>query len=253
MKHFKKKEVGIVQKIECIGTDIYSMWIKTEAARLAKPGQFLSIYTKDSSRLLPRPISICDFTEDAIRIVYRVAGQGTKEFSAYTEGEEVSFIGPLGNGFPLLSEDAFLIGGGIGIPPMLALAKKLSCEKSIICGYRNELFLEKELAENGNFYIATEDGSTGTKGNVIDAIKANGLKAKVIYACGPMPMLKAIKQYAEENDMVAYLSLEERMACGIGACLGCVCDSTEVDGHSLVKNKRICTDGPVFLAKEVSL
>lgn len=248
-----KKEQGILLSQEQIASDVYSMWIKTSVASGAKPGQFISVYTKTDSRLLPRPISICEIKEDALRIVYRTIGNGTKEFADYQAGDFVSILGPLGNGFPLKEEPAFLIGGGIGIPPMLELAKQLRCEKDIIVGYRDELFLNKELANYGRVTIATEDGSTGIKGNVIDAIREKGLSAKVIYACGPTPMLRAVKQYAAESGMEAWLSLEERMACGVGACLGCVCKSKETDSHSLVHNKRICKDGPVFLAEEVVL
>jgi len=129
----------------------------------------------------------------------------------------------------------------------------LSGEKQIVAGYRDELFLTDELAAAGTLYIATEDGRSGTRGNVLDAIKANDLQAEVIYACGPTPMLKAIAAYAEEKAIECYLSLEERMACGIGACLACVCQSQEIDEHSNVNNKRICKDGPVFLASEVVL
>ena len=122
-----------------------------------------------------------------------------------------------------------------------------------MAGYRDELFLTKELQENGSLYIATEDGSCGTKGTVIDAIKDKGIQGDVIYACGPTPMLKAIKEYAMEKGIECQLSLEERMACGIGACLACVCKSKDKDAHSNVNNKRICKDGPVFLAEEVEL
>jgi len=248
-----KKEQGVVLSQERIASDVYSMWIKTSVAGGVKPGQFISVYTKTDSRLLPRPISICEMREDALRIVYRTVGNGTKEFAGCRAGDSISILGPLGNGFPLKEEPAFLIGGGIGIPPMLALAKELRCEKDIIVGYRNELFLQEELARYGRVTIATEDGSAGIKGNVIDAIIKKGLSAKVIYACGPTPMLRAVKKYAKENGMEAWLSLEERMACGVGACLGCVCKSKEQDSHSLVHNKRVCKDGPVFLAEEVEL
>ena len=135
------------------------------------------------------------------------------------------------------------------------LAKQIGCEKKqIIVGYRNdETFLKTEFEQNGEVYISTEDGSAGTKGNVMDAIRENGLEADIIYACGPTPMLRAIKNYAEENGIECYISLEERMACGIGACLACVCKTKEKDHHSNVHNKRICKDGPVFLSTEVEI
>ena len=121
-------------------------------------------------------------------------------------------------------------------------------------GYRDsQLFLKDEFEAFGPVYVATEDGSAGTKGNVLDAIRANGVEGAVIYACGPTPMLRAIKAYAAENGIECYISLEERMACGIGACLACVCQSKEVDHHSNVHNKRICKDGPVFAAEEVEI
>ncbi|MCR5268498.1 MAG: dihydroorotate dehydrogenase electron transfer subunit [Lachnospiraceae bacterium] len=249
----KEKQTATVIRQECIATDIYSMWIRTGIAKEAVPGQFISVYLKDPSKLLPRPISICDTDGEKLRIVYRVAGEGTKQMSAYRSGDTIDILGPLGNGFPLEEKRAMLIGGGIGIPPMLALAKALTSPKEIVLGFRNELFLTDELKAQGNVSIATEDGSTGTKGTVMDAIRENGLTCEVIYACGPIPMLRAIKAYAKEHDIHAWISMEERMACGIGACLGCVCSSTGIDDHSQVRNKRICADGPVFNAEEVDL
>ncbi len=250
----KKKEKGIIIRKEKISEGIYDMWIRTEEiAALAKPGQFISLYCADGSRLLPRPISICeiDTKDNALRIVYRVAGKGTEEFSKMTAGAQVDIVGPLGNGFPLQDKSAFLIGGGIGVPPMLELAKQLNCEKQIVLGYRDDLFLYEDFKKYGKVYVATEDGSAGTEGNVLDAIRENGLKADVIYACGPLPMLRALKTYAAENNIECWVSLEERMACGIGACLGCVCKSKEKDDHTHVHNKRICKEGPVFKAEEV--
>ena len=238
------------------------MWIRTEAARTAVPGQFISMYTNDGSKLLPRPISICEINkaDESLRVVYRVTGEntGTKLFSKMKAGDTVPVIGPLGNGFPhekAEGKKAFLIGGGIGVPPILELAKQMKCEKKqIIVGYRDsETFLKDEFAQNGEVYISTEDGSVGTKGNVMDAIRENALEADIIYACGPTPMLRAIKAYAKENDIECYISLEERMACGIGACLACVCKSKEKDHHTNVNNKRICKDGPVFLSTEVEI
>lgn len=252
----KTKLTGKVVSQEKMTDDICSMWIQAdEIAVNAKPGQFISVYTKDASKLLPRPISLCEVDKEngRLRIVYRVVGAGTAEFSQYQAGDDITVMGPLGNGFTLKDKKAFLIGGGIGIPPMLELAKQLNCEKQMVLGYRDVLFLNDEFEKYGKVYVATEDGSAGTKGNVIDAIKANGLDAEVIYACGPTPMLRALKAYAEENGIECWLSLEEKMACGIGACLACVCKSKEKDHHTNVNNKRICKDGPVFLAQEVEL
>lgn len=255
----KIKECCTVISQECIAKDIYSMWISTKAiAREAKPGQFVSVYTKDASRLLPRPISLCeiDREKDALRIVYRIAGDGTREFSRLRAGDTIDILGPLGNGFPLeeaKGKRVMLMGGGIGIPPMLETAKAIQGEKIIVSGYRDELFLTEELNAAGQLYLATEDGSAGTKGNVLDALKANRLEADLIFACGPTPMLRAIKAYALDKGIPCWVSMEEKMACGIGACLACVCKSTEVDGHSQVHNKRICKDGPVFLSTEVEL
>ena len=248
-----------------IADGIFDLVLQTkEIAAHAKPGQFVSVYSNDASKLLPRPISLCGIDREAgtLRLVYRVTGEktGTEEVSKLEAGDTIKIMGPLlGNGFAVESgKKAFLIGGGIGVPPMLQLAKEIKAsgvaEFQTIMGYRNaQTFLLDEFKEHGDAFAATEDGSVGTKGNVIDAIKALGLKADVIYACGPTPMLRALKAYAQEQNMECYVSMEERMACGIGACLACVCNSTEKDAHSNVKNKRICKEGPVFNAKEVEL
>ena len=258
----KQKENAVVHSQEQLADGIYSMWINTEAAKDAKPGQFISMYATDGSKLLPRPISICEIDKEngRLRVVYRVTGPktGTEEFSKLKAGDIIPVIGPLGNGFPYEKAEGkkvFLMGGGIGVPPILELAKQMDCEKKqIVVGYRDaQTFLKEEFEQNGELYISTEDGSVGTKGNVMDAIRENALEADMIYACGPTPMLRAIKQYAEENGIECYISLEERMACGIGACLACVCKSKEKDAHSNVNNKRICKDGPVFLSTEVEI
>ena len=258
----KTKEQAVVVSQEELAPGIFSLYLKTKAAENAKPGQFVSVYTKDPSKLLPRPISICEINKKhgTLRLVYRVTGEktGTKEFSELKAGDTVPVIGPLGNGFPLekaAGKKAFLMGGGIGVPPILELAKQLKCEKKqIVVGYRDQAtFLREEFEQNGELYISTEDGSVGTAGNVMNAIEENALDADIIYACGPTPMLRAIKAYAEENGIECYISLEERMACGIGACLACVCQSKEKDTHSNVHNKRICKDGPVFLSTEVEI
>lgn len=252
------RERVVVTSVSKLGTDVYEMRLKTQnIAKDSKPGQFISVYSNDGSRLLPRPISICGIDGDELRIVYRVVGKGTKEFSTMSAGGELDIQGPLGNGYDVnaeyASKKAIIFGGGIGIPPMLELAKQLNCEKTIVLGYKDELFLNKDFEPYGKVVIATEDGSCGTKGNVLDAVMENNVGGEVIYACGPTPMLRAIKAYALENNMECYVSLEEKMACGIGACLACVCKSKEKDEHSQVNNKRVCKEGPVFNALEVEI
>ncbi len=259
----KFQETVTVVSQKQIGTGIYDLTIQTkEIAVAAKAGQFVSVYSNDASKLLPRPISLCGIDRKAgtLRLVYRVTGEhtGTEEFSRLQAGDTMKIMGPLGNGFTVeKGRKAFLIGGGIGVPPMLQLAKEMKDAGEnfqIVMGYRDAgTFLLDEFKEQGESFVATEDGSVGTKGNVLDAIRENHLDADVIYACGPTPMLRALKAYAEEQNMTCYVSMEERMACGIGACLACVCNSTEKDAHSNVKNKRICKEGPVFNAKEVEL
>lgn len=277
----KKKERATVLSQKMMAPDIYDLWLQTSLAETAGCGQFVGVYPKNGATLLPRPISICqvkkpgeqlpdccnancealkDMQTPALRLVYRIAGKGTAEFSSLKEGDEVELLGVLGNGFPVessLGKRIVLMGGGIGIPPMLQLARELKeagNEATVIVGYRDDkLFLKEDLEQYAKVLIATEDGSVGTKGNVLTAMKEEGVEADIIMACGPMPMLRAIKYYAEEKDIVAYISLEERMACGVGACLGCVCKTTKKDHHSHVNNARICTDGPVFDAREVDI
>ena len=248
------KERAVIVSQKCIGTDIYDMVLSfPRGAKEAKPGQFIAMYCEDGTKLLPRPISICgiDAENGTLRVVYRIAGEGTRLFSKMKEGDSLEVLGPLGNGFTMKEEKAIIVGGGIGIPPMLELAKQLSCEKTVVLGYRDELFLKEEFEACADVVVATEDGSCGTKGTVIDAINEANVDGAVIYACGPMPMLKALAEYAEAHDMEAQISLEERMACGIGACLGCICKTKKKDHHTNVNNQRICKDGPVFDAKEV--
>lgn len=253
----KFKERATVISQEYLGDDIYSLWLQTDRiAAEAVPGQFISLYCNEGTRLLPRPISLCEILreEGKLHLVYRKAGKGTEEFSRMSAGDTIDILGPLGNGFPLVNDGkALIVGGGIGVPPLLELARQLPGEKTLVMGYRSKTYLEPELMAVADMVIATEDGSTGTKGNVIDAIRENQLTADTIFACGPLPMLRALKAYAEEHEMQLWVSMEERMACGIGACLACVCKSTEVDHHSNVKNKRICAEGPVFDAREVEL
>ena len=172
-------------------------------------------------------------------------------------------LGILGNGYDLeklRGKHVLLLGGGIGVPPMLELAAALQgtadsgTKVTAVMGYRNSgLFLKDEMEVFADVYTATEDGSAGTKGNVLDAVRENKIQADVVCACGPLPMLRAIKRYAQEKNIPAYISLEERMACGVGVCLGCVAKTTKVDDHSKVHNARVCVEGPVFSADDVDL
>ncbi len=254
-----RKEQGVVVIQREIIKGVFDMWIQCEMAKEARAGQFVAFFTKGESTLLPRPISICEVNEEGtqIRIVYRVVGVGTEEFATYEQGDSIAMLGVLGNGFPVdeaQGKKVLLMAGGIGIPPMVELAKQLEGNVHIALGYANQhTFLAEELEQYGTVLIATDDGSVGTKGNVMDAIREAKVIPELIYACGPMPMLSAVKQYAHEHGIDAYISLEEHMACGVGACLGCVVKTKEIDHHSHVHNARICTDGPVFLAKEVAI
>lgn len=272
----QKVKATVISQKELV-KGIFDLWIKTDLAKEAHCGQFIGVYTKDSSKLLPRPISICEVSDDfdALRLVYRVTApnSGTDLISKLNAGDEVEIIGILGNGYIFtdifgdnleksMDSNVVLLGGGIGIPPMLQTAKELSAhgiKPTVIVGYRDSnMFLNQDLTRYGTLLIASEDGSVGTKGNVMNVVDKLDKKPDIIMACGPMPMLRAIKNYAEAecekgHEVSAFISLEERMACGVGACLGCVAKTKNVDEHSHVNNTRICTDGPVFDAKEVEI
>ena len=245
-----------------ISDDIFSMVFKNkEMAEEARPGQFVALYTADPSKLLPRPISICDVNKQkgTIRLVYRVAGGGTKLFSSLKAGDSIEVMGPLGNGYVIDAEEPVLMGGGIGIPPMLYLAKSFyergvaKGNINVILGFRDKGFLIDDFKKYATVHITSDAGTIGMKGNVIDLVKQENITGDMIYACGPTPMLKGVKKFAFLEDIPAQISLEEKMACGIGACLACVCKSAETDEHFHTNTKRVCKDGPVFYAEEVEL
>lgn len=258
MSEYKKKETAAILSNEPLTDDIFRMQMSAECAGEALPGQFVNLYLNDGAHLLPRPISICGIDKEAsvLTLVYRVAGFGTREFSKLGAGDEIAFLGPLGNGFPMqeAGKKALIIGGGVGIPPMLALAREWKGEADIVLGYRDAPFLLREFNETGfPVHAASDSGRVGRRGTVMDVIEAEGLTAEAAFACGPKPMLKAIREWAGKRGIPAYISMEERMACGVGVCLGCVCETTDTDMHSKVHNRRVCKDGPVFEAQEVIL
>ena len=263
----KKLEYAQVLSSERIAEEIYDLKLRVSFAGDVRAGQFVNLYSGDASRLLPRPISICDADPFAgtIRLVYRIAGAGTREFSGLSAGDAIKVMGPLGNGFPTeaaAGRRVLLVGGGIGIPPMLGTARALASltgeaaplSVAAAAGYRTEdLFLLGDLRETTGTCVSTDDGSYGTHGTVLDAIRESGFSGDLILACGPRVMLRAVKEYAEAQGAECYVSMEERMACGVGVCLGCVCGTTGTDAHSMVKKARVCADGPVFPTGEVDL
>lgn len=261
-----KKTSMLVTESSALAEGIYSLTLQygpEDMPEEVRPGQFAGIFPKDASMLLMRPISICRYIkkERSLRFVYRAAGKGTKSFTSLKPGDRADMLGILGNGYDtdlMAGKRVLLLGGGIGIPPMLELAVRLKEKEgtkvTAALGYRNsELFLKEEFEKYCHVLVATEDGSRGIKGNVLDAVRAAGISPDVICACGPSPMLRAVKAYAEETGALCFISLEERMACGVGACLGCVAPTTKKDAHSHVNNTRVCTEGPVFDAEYIAL
>lgn len=243
-----------------IADGIFDLTLKApQIASEARAGQFVNLFLLDRSRILPRPISLCSIgrEEGTIRVVFRVTGEkrGTAELASYPEGTDLRVLGPLGNGFPTDLTDVTAVGGGIGVFPLLELLKELPGKKEAVLGYRSAdaMFLKDEFEAAAPLCVATEDGSFGIRGTVVDALNARKELPETILACGPMPMLRALKSWALEKGVPLYVSVEARMACGVGACLGCVIPSTETDEHSRVKNKRVCKEGPVFRAEEVEL
>lgn len=273
---------------EEIADQIYRIILQSEEPVIdAEPGQFVNVYLHDKSMLLPRPISICFTEHDQLTLIYKVMGNGTKALSGYTEGDNLSISTPLGHGYDLnaifqsLSEEAdttnkiqgsnqnestktiALIAGGVGVPPMLELAKNIrgrlvkrndTIRLIAVMGFQKEAFLIEELKEFcDEVYIATEDGSSGYQGNVLEMIEAQKIKADYFLSCGPKPMLAALAKYCEKNRKPFQVSLEERMGCGYGACVGCTCKTKEHhDGIVQIKQKKVCKDGPVFFGNEVA-
>ena len=257
-----KKEILPANIIENqrIAENIWRMRLKYNAGSTAqkekietRPGQFVNLYLNRKDLLLPRPISICRAEDETLTLVYAVVGKGTEELASYREGTSLRASTPLGNGYPLENgKTALVIGGGLGVPPLLELTHALISRGSkvdAVLGFREEPFLINEFENAGaRVHIATESGRSGFRGLVTDLILEKNLTADCFFACGPKPMLKALAALCEKQGRRIAVSLEERMGCGYGACLGCTCKIKE-DGISV--NKRVCKDGPVFWGSEV--
>ena len=248
-------EQAPIHSNKSITNGIFEMTIEApELARKAVPGQFVNLYCRSAERLLPRPISISDIDAEhgTIKVIYAVVGKGTREFSTFKRGEFIRILGPLGNGYSICRDDrkSIIVAGGVGTPPMIALAKNLSGDISIFLGFRTNPYLVDRLSRYGEVHVATDDGSFGTKGNVVDLLNSVKPGGDMLYACGPKPMLHAVRGWAEDNDIPGQLSLEERMGCGIGTCVGCVV-RIKNDSEQGWEYKKVCKDGPVFRSGEV--
>ena len=228
-----------------------------DVAELAKCGQFVHIKVEGCT--LRRPISICEIDREkgTIRIVFEIRGSGTDRLAMLNVGDDVDMIAPLGNGFSTGIADGkriIVIGGGIGVPPMLQTAKEYK-KVTAILGFRSygKIILTDDFAKNGiETIVCTDDGSVGTKGTIAEPLKNELEKGDVgaVFACGPKPMLGAIIQLAKEYGVYSEVSLEERMGCGVGACVGCVCKIMRGGEEKML---RVCKDGPVFKGEEVIL
>ena len=242
-----KKGIYKVVANEPLTPDVWRMVLAGDTQWITRPGQFVNIELE--GLYLRRPISISDWSEDTITIIYKVVGRGTEQMSRMAMGQELDVLTGLGNGFDadVECQQPLLVGGGVGVPPLYRLAKELIArgrKVSVVLGFNTakEVFYAEEFRALGaDVYVSTADGSVGTKGFVTDAIRENGVDFDFFYSCGPLPMLKAL---CDCTDVKGELSFEERMGCGFGACMGCSC-------KTLAGNKRICKDGPVMKREEI--
>ena len=253
-----KQEICMVTAHEECGSGLFSLTLHAPGiAALAQPGQFVHISCGEGN-LLRRPISICDVQGESLKIVFQVKGEGTAWLSRRTAKHKLDVLGPLGHGFDVAALGArpVMIGGGIGVPPMLYTMKKAKdagAQPTAILGFRNKgaVILEHDFEAVGTTHICTDDGSYGVHGFVSDVLKMHLDSFTGVCACGPKPMLKALAALAEEAGIPCQVSMEERMGCGIGACLVCACELKLKDGQEGVRYGHVCKDGPVFDAKEV--
>lgn len=231
---------------------IYDFRLQNKAlAEITRPGQFVQVYVP--GKTLRRPISVCDVENDIIRIVFEVRGEGTELLSQAVAGDNINIIAPLGKGFELdPDKKTIFIGGGIGVPPMLFSARQCGQNAVVINGFRSKsaIILSEDFEKAaGRLIVTTDDGSFGIHGFVTQPLREEIDSADMICACGPTPMLRNIAKMAREYNKPCQVSLEQRMACGVGACLGCAVAIKNADGGIVYRH--VCKDGPVFNAEEV--
>ncbi len=240
-----KQIIFEITENKLIAKNVYLMKLSGDSSDITRPGQFINI--KLDGYFLRRPISVCDYDDGSVTIIYKVVGSGTEAMSNMQKGDKLDILTALGNGFDVSKSGnkPLLIGGGVGVPPMYNLAKKLIAEGkevSVILGFNtaDEVFFEEEFKSIGaRVYVATADGSKGTKGFVTDVMST--VTYDYFYTCGPEPMFRAIEAIADTSGQYSF---EERMGCGFGACMGCSCKTK-------YGNKRICKDGPVLEREEI--
>ena len=240
-----KQEIFVIKSQKKIAKDVFKMVLSGNTDDITASGQFVNI--KLDGFYLRRPISVCDYDKNELTLIYKTVGEGTAAMSRYENGTELDILTGLGNGYDtsLSGEKPLLLGGGVGVPPLYNLCKRLVAEgkkPTVILGFNSsdDVFYENEFKALGaDVYVTTADGSYGIKGFVTDAMA--GIDYSYFYTCGPEPMLKAIYNVSNTSGQ---LSFEERMGCGFGACMGCSCKTK-------YGNKRICKDGPVLIKEEI--
>lgn len=240
---YKQNNYQILSNV-ALTIDVYKMVLGGDTRYITAPGQFINIRLE--GKFLRRPISVCDYDDKSITIIYKIVGEGTEQLSKLESGEVLDVLTGLGNGYDITkSTKPLLIGGGVGVPPMYNLAKALLADgqkPTVVLGFnaKSEIFYEDEFKALGcNTLVTTVDGSYGIKGFVTDAM--TDLDYDYFYTCGPLPMFKAVYNSTSTSGQ---FSFEERMGCGFGACMGCSCKTK-------YGNKRICKDGPVLVKEEI--
>ena len=242
-----KKGIYTILSNEPLTPVVYRMVLEGDTQYITRSGQFINIELE--GKFLRRPISVSDYDATTVTIIYKVVGSGTEQMREMKAGQKLDILTGLGNGFNTenKAQRPLLVGGGVGVPPLYNLAKRLLQEGKkpmVILGFntKSEIFYEEQFKALGvEVYCSTADGSYGVKGFVTDVIREKELKFDYLYTCGPLPMLKALY---DATEVEGEFSFEERMGCGFGACMGCSCKTK-------YGNKRICKDGPVLKREEI--